>query len=429
MDIFERLLSKPSNLVAVMRTCKRWHHIAGTVLYHHISLDSKLREDTSGARFGRFARQYELIQSLNVRITQVHLMGFSVHSRDAFDRLAELCEAVRRMKSLQTFSLAFEESLDHLEGFPVSSAVIVLILQSLPQSTVNLNLDCDCVIRPDLDQPHVCQAVSALLPRLRSLRLRTSHLCSGIFSSLSPEATVDPERPFYSQSKERTSPLEYILISVTARPECAHLTHTALCYTADKLLHGANLSNALRDLYDVGAFPNLYEFAVVGRVDAPFTLQSDNWNVFKIRTFARGISETITLPWCARGGSSSLYMIRDGDGDWFGSFKDIRNALEGPLAWTKTGIRPSRYLKPYERHNDWKLNRSRLALRDTVIKKFGVSFRIWRHEHATSSKLLSARVVPGFDDTEVVTQLLPDGWRWVVAEGPWNWTIEPLSLF
>lgn len=429
MDIFERLSSKSSDLVVAMRTCKRWYHIAGTVLYRHISLDSKLREDTTGARFGRSARQSHLIRSLSVRITQVHLMGFSVRSTDAFDRLAELCEAVRRMKNLQTFSLSFEESLDHLEGFSVPSAVIVLILQSLPQSTINLNLDCDCITRPDLDQPHVCQAVSALLPRLRSLRLRTSHLCSEIFSSLSPEATPYQELTGFSKSKRNASSLEYVVIRMIARPECAHLVHTPLCYPGDKLLHGAKLASTLQDLYDVGALPSLREFAVIGKVDAPSTLQNDNWNVFKIRTFARGVPETITLPWCARGGSSSLYMIRDGSGDWFGSFRDMTNALEGPLIWTRVGIKALRYLKPYEMHNDWQLRHSRLAPRDTVIKKFGVSFRLWKHEDATSLSLLCARKVSGFADTEVATQLLPDGWRWVVAEGPWRWTIEPVNAF
>ncbi|KAF1971791.1 hypothetical protein BU23DRAFT_555632 [Bimuria novae-zelandiae CBS 107.79] len=429
MDVFERLLNKPSYLIPAMLTCKRWHHIAGTLLYQHVSLDSKLREDTSGARFGRFARQYDLIQSFSVRIAQVHLMGFSVRSTDAFDRLAELCEAVRRMKTLRTFALSFEESLDHLEGFSVPSAVIVLLLQSLPQSVVNLNLDCDCIIRPDLDQPHVCHAVSVLLPRLRSLRLRTSHLCAGLFSSISPEAILDYERPNKLKSKKTTSSLEYLVIRLIARPECAHLAHTALCYSGDRLLHGAKLASTLQELYNIGAFPLLQEFAVIGRVDAPSTLQNDNWNVFKIRTFARGISETITLPWCARGGSSSLYMIRDSEGDWFGSINDISNALEGPLLWTKTGIKAVRYLKSYERHNDWQLDRTKLAPRDSVIKKFGVSFRLWKHEDATRMKLLSARKAAGFGDTDVASQIVPDGWRWVIAEGPWNWTIEPMGVF
>jgi hypothetical protein len=433
INVFERLLNKPSHLIAAMCTCKRWNHTASTVLYQHISLDSKLREDTSGARFGKFARQYHLIQSLSMRITQVHLMGFSVRSTDAFDRLAELCEAVRRMKNLRTFALSFEESFGHLEGFPVPHAVIALILQSLPATVVNLNLDCDCINPLDDDQPHMCHAVSALLPRLRSLRLRTSHLCSEFLSSLSPSATLDHERlSSPSKSKKQlitASRLEYLVIRVIARPECAHMAHTALCYFGDRLLHGIDLASTLQGLYNIGAFPSISEFAVIGRVDAPQTLQNDNWNVFKIRTFARGVSETITLPWCARGGSSSLYMIRDGDGDWFGSLAEISNALEGPLPWTKTGIKATRYLRPYECNNNWTLDRSKLALRDSVIKKFGVSFRLWKHEEAVRLKLLSARRIAGFTDTEAATQIVPEGWRWVVAEGPWNWTIEPITAF
>jgi len=430
MDVFERLLDKPSNLVTAMRTCKRWYQIAATVLYQQISLDSKLREDTSGARFGRLARRYDLVQSLSVRITQVHLMGFSIRSVCAFDRLAELCDAVKRMKSLRSFSLSFEEARD--QGFTVPSAAIVLLLQNLSKTVVNLNLDCDCISRPDVDQPHVCHAVSALLPRLRSLRLRTSHLCAGFLSSISPAVTLDHELHNPSKTTKgatAASSLEYLVIKFIVRTECAHQgAHTAICSPGDKLLHGADLANTLQDLYKMGKFPSLCEFAVIGRIDAPPTPQNDNWNVFKIRTFARGISETITLPWCARGGSSSLYMIRDAEGDWFGSFPDICNALEGPLSWSKIGINATRHLSPHVNHNDWRLNRTNMASRESVIKKFGVSFRLWKHEDAAGLKLMHARTTSGFDDTAVVVEEVPDGWRWV-AEGPWEWTIERFTVY
>lgn len=425
LDIFECLQGAPSSLVSAMKCSRRWNRLASSVLYRHVSLDSKLREDTPGSRFAKCASQCDLTQSFSLRITQVHLMGFSIYSKDAFDRFFELCDVISRMKNLQTFSLSFEEPIG--QGFNVPSVVIVSILRSLPKTVVNINLDCDCISSPDLNQPHVCHAVSALLPRLRSLRIRTSHLCSGILSSIYPQATLDNERPkspTQSTKPIATSSLEYLLIRLITRPESEHGPHTALCYTGDKSLHGTRLADTLQDLYRFGAFPCLRQFAVVGRVDAPPSPRNDNWNVFKVRVFNRDAMRTITFPWCARGGSSSLYMIRDSEGDWFGSFDETSTALEGPLRWTRNGIRPVQP-RNYNQDDVWKLDHSRLASRASVMENFGVSFRLWKHEAATGLKLLHVRTATGFDDTEVTSQIVPYGWRWV-PEGPWNWTIEPI---
>ncbi|KAF2254015.1 hypothetical protein BU26DRAFT_234014 [Trematosphaeria pertusa] len=424
LDIFERLQDSPTILLNAMKCCRRWHRLASAVLYTNVSIDSKLRKDSTGARFAKQVTQCDLVQSFSLQITQVHLMGFNIFSTDAFDRLTELCDVLARMKNLRTFALSFEEPDG--QGFSAPGFAIVSILNSLPKGVVNLNLDCDRISRTDLGQPHSCHALSALIPRLRSLRLRTSLLCSGLLASIFPQATLDHERdtlPKAPTSPCATSSLEYVLIHLTTYPEPERGPHTALCFSGDKTLHGSRLASMLGNLYEMGAFPRLRQFAVIGRVDATPSPRNDTWNVFKARVLTKDFVRTTTLPWCARGGSSSLYMIRDQDGDWFGSSKEISRALEGPLAWTHAGIKAPQ--APQADYNScWKLDHSQLIARESVIEKFGVSFRLWKHEHATGLRLLDPRTATGFADTAAMTQLLPPGWVWV-PEGPWNWTIEP----
>jgi len=422
LDIFERLRGETCNLVSASKTCRRWHRLASTTIYRHISLSSKLRDETRTARFAASVTQCDLVQSFDLRITQVHLMGFSILSSDAFDRLMELCDVVTSMQNMQTFTLSFEKAAG--QGFTAPSATIVSLLQSLPQTVVNLNLDCECMSCPKLNQPHVCEAIGALLPRLRSLRLRTSHLCSGLLSHISPQATLDHERlefPLGISRPTATSSLEYLSVCLVLRPESGLASHTNLCYSGHRPMQGARLSSTLLALHKAKAFPSLRQFAVIGRVDANPTPQNDNWNVFKVRSLTKHSMTTTTFPWCARGGSSSLYMLRDDKEDWFGSFDEITSALEGSLLWTKRGIRGS-HVHLICSDSGWQLDTSRLASRSSVIDRFGVSFRLWKHEEAARMRLLHIRTAPGFDDTAASSQIVPDGWRWV-PEGPWNWTI------
>jgi hypothetical protein len=422
LDIFEWMKGGNGNLVNAMKTCRRWHQLASTTIYRHITMCSKLRDDTTTARFAASATQCDLVQSFSLNITQVHLMGFSILSFDAFDRLVELCDAVSSMRKLQTFALSFEKAIG--QGFKVSGATIVQLLQSLPGTVVNLNLDCECLDSPDLGQPHVCEAVGALLPRLRSLRLRTSHLCAGLFKPIAPHETHDlihhPNSPLAVTQVESTSALEFLIICLVLRPEYGSASHTNPCFAEDHPMQGSRLSSTLCELQKAGLFPSLQQFAVVGRVDALSTPQNDNWNVFKVRYLTQHSMTTITLPWCARGGSSSLYMIRDEEEDWFGSFDEITSALEGSMSWTNAGIKSRS--RGNSLRSDWQLDRSMLASRVSVINNFGVSFRLWKHEEAVNMRLLHARTAPGFDDMATSCQIVPGGWRWV-PEGPWDWTI------
>ncbi|PSN71092.1 hypothetical protein BS50DRAFT_584636 [Corynespora cassiicola Philippines] len=425
-DVFERLRDKPSNLLNSMLCCQRWHDVALTVLYSHIALDSKLHEDSPVTRFASRKIHREMVQSFHLRISQVHLMGFSISSGEAFDRLSELCELFPRLERLKTFALSFEKPAG--EGFLGPSLAIVSILKSLPKTVVNLNLECDSLSIPSLEEPHICNAMSALLPRLRSLRLQIPYLCSGFLSSVFSQATLDHENDHPSNatiSRRPTSSLEYLVIRLDNRPTAAHGTSTCKCFSDDESLSAASLANKLHWLFKKGAFPSLRQFSVIDRLDAIPWPQNIQWNVFKTRTISPSTTQTTTFPWCARGGSSSLFMIRDFDGDWFGSFCEVSDALEGPLSWTQSGIKTKKQVQQ-EQDGAWELDRSKLESRRTVVQNFGVSLRLWQHEILTEAKLLWARTMPGLEDSAPVVQVLPEGWRWV-SDGLWTWTIQPVA--
>jgi hypothetical protein len=182
-------------------------------------------------------------------------------------------------------------------------------------------------------------------------------------------------------------------------------------------------------LHEHGRFPRLRRFVVIERVDKTPSVHNEHWNVFKVRELTPERSTTTNFPWCPRGGSSSLFMIRDNTGDWFGSFDDISKSLEGRLAGIGTAMhrfRQQGQIRQSE-HESWTLNHDALSSRQKVTEHFGVSFRLWKHEELTNTKLLTVRTSAGVNDTTGLSEVVPPGWTWIRG-GPWDYTIAPVAV-
>ncbi|KAF2181617.1 hypothetical protein K469DRAFT_670666 [Zopfia rhizophila CBS 207.26] len=426
LDIFEHLRNSSSNglLAKAMLCCRIWHRLIASVLYSHVAVDSKLHSDSVSSRFTKQFSYGFLVKSFSLRICQVHLLGFNIASPEAYERLCEIRDIFPRLENLYSFSLSLEEQAG--QGFFIPKAAVVQIIDSLPRAVVKLNLDIGSL--DNTSQSHVCYSVSQVIPRLHCLRLRLSHICPVLFSCLENPAQWSrshdcnvhevefPQATFISE-------LRYAVIRLDTRPDSVHGTNSRLCHSGIDTMQAVDLATSLQRLHNSGAFPFLRRFAVIDRVDATKSIQNDHWNVFKIRDIIG--NATITFPWCPRGGSSSLFMIRDMRGrDWFGTFNDVANSVDGPLSWAETGAR-SRTLRPGSLNLDgiWNLNTDELFSRQAVMDRFGVAFRLWKHEDATGMSLLHVRTASGFVDTEAVSEELPAGWRWV-PEGRWQWTIQ-----
>ncbi|KAF2790263.1 hypothetical protein K505DRAFT_419940 [Melanomma pulvis-pyrius CBS 109.77] len=331
LDIFEYLKLSSRDLLNVMLCSRSWRGPATSILYNSISLASALDEDSPVSQFAKQCRQFHLVQSIAIQLTENHLMGFSIASSDAFARLWEICDTLSSLLHLQSFSLFLDEPIGH--GHNAPSTAIVHILNNLPQTVVNLSIDCDRLDTPSLSQPHVCHAISVLVPRLKTLRLRLSYVCSGLFSHLSSHAYFDrdhdpnattsqhpkavsstrhpnattryPDANATNNSKlpKATSALEHLVIRLEMHPDSLHGPTSCLCYSGHKPLQGVKLAKTLQKLCDWGAFPSLRRWVIVEHVDGTLSLRDDHSSISTARevTKDRVVPRDGLLVWTAGG--------------------------------------------------------------------------------------------------------------------------------
>lgn len=418
LDVLEYVrVSSTGGLLKAMLSCRTLCRVAATLVYSRVRLRIKLRDDCDTSRFARCVQRSnsDLVQSLSLQFSQVYLMGLSIRSAESAERFQELQSILPRLESLQSFSLYLEKPSGQ-SLFSIPTSVIVGVLKDLPRTVVNLDLHCESLYYPAISQPHLCATVSALMPRLRRLRLRLSHICESFLASLGTN----------TEAGAPALALEDIIIRLDLPPYAQLGTKTHRCYTGGDPIQGHELAISLKLLHEHGKLPYLRRCVIIERLDAmqdPLG-RNENWNVFKVRELTKDTATTTTFPWRARGGSSSLYMIRDIQGDWFGSFDDISRSLEGNLIDTVAGIHRMR--KSKRASNIWTLDHERLASRQSVTQKFGVALRLWKHEESTGMKLLDVRTTADFEDTAGVAETVPSGWAWVPG-GPWGWTIAPIA--
>jgi hypothetical protein len=420
LQIFEHLgYSSPSDLLRLMLCCPSWHHLTTSALYKNVSLECRPRDDSQALRFFRQLQPYSvsIVRSLNLHFSQSLLISLRNQTRESVERICELRRGVVRLENLKAFSLSMEQP--RYQGFPVPTGVITGLLGSISMTVVDVDLNCESCYGSSVPQPHLCESLSALLPRLKRLRLRLSHLCYHLFDSIDNE-----------DGNNLCSALEYAVIRLDLPTYLNSETMTRECYSPKTRVRAEQLGNHLQRLRDKGRLPQLRRFTIIERIDATNSPHNDQWNVFKVRDLTQSTATTTTFPWCARGGTSSLYMIRDEDGDWFGSFDNLTKNLEGPYTWWNQAA-DTRLSRQNSLENgvedlppiSWPLSHSQLLPRQQAIDNFGVSFRIWKHEAMTNMRLLDVRTARGFEDTLGVSEVLPAGWTWV-AGGPWGSTIE-----
>ncbi|KAF2012525.1 hypothetical protein BU24DRAFT_253405 [Aaosphaeria arxii CBS 175.79] len=410
LEIFEHVKhSGPVHLSNAMQCCRAWYAPAGSILYRNVHLDSNISDDSPAALFMRSLKSNKAyqVQCLSIRISRGHLIGLRNETPRSYQRLLEILEGLPLLDRLTTFSLAMQER-GRGAPYPIPSGVISKLLANLPMTVRSLNLECDA---PDASVPAagacMCKTLGALLPQLRHLRLRLPHCCHSLFDEL-------------TRTRDSSYPLEHAVIRLDVTPTSLNFEPSSEQATG--------IGKTICALQEAGTFPMLRRFAIIDRVDCPPSPRNDIWSVFRVRNIQRNSVTTTIFPWCARGGSSSLYMIRDSEGDWFGSFQDVSSALEGDLSWTGNcqALQPRRSRSSESdlvSNAPWLLDRSSLSSRDYVSKNFGVSFRLWKHEDMIGRRLLQVYTTPGFVDTRVLTEEVPYGWGWARG-GPWGWTLQ-----
>lgn len=213
----------PKGLFSSLQVCKHWKDIANQVLYTNLVL----RNDDLAPFNDSCIENAELLSA--TRSLTLHIQA-TLHPKQIEDRallesyrkngfpqtkaletqLLRLGEHVLpRISGLTKFSLFVSvpkvverHDLDFI-GFRIDNKILRVLLQALPQSCVNLEVDTDMSDwSPDDKPPHICADLCGLLPRLRHVKLRMHTLCSRILcvNPMDPHDRLD--QPDFSRSED-----------------------------------------------------------------------------------------------------------------------------------------------------------------------------------------------------------------------------------
>ncbi|ORX93273.1 hypothetical protein BCR34DRAFT_594728 [Clohesyomyces aquaticus] len=174
--------SARADLSAFVLVQKRWYHIGIPVLYGNIAFSvttiKRLRTSFPAEKFGEHVRSL----TLQIRCPPRSKDHFSEHEDPLAEDLAAVVPTVQHLTNLASFSLVLRcPNWGFFEYLPRS--VVVAILDELPESCINLELD----IGPQnglKGEVHVCDTIRSLLPRLRNLRIRVGEMCGAIFGMI-----------------------------------------------------------------------------------------------------------------------------------------------------------------------------------------------------------------------------------------------------
>ncbi|KAF1954867.1 hypothetical protein CC80DRAFT_506105 [Byssothecium circinans] len=175
-------------LSALSQTCKRFARPASEALNAHTCLSWKLNKTSQMARFTATNQGNDMVKTIRLAPQTTTLKAFNVGMTTAFRQLNNLCACLSTLPNLSAFSLNVAKEVDRwcaLPARPLSD-----ILKSLPPSVVNLELDTEGIDGIWKNKPktsedlNLCHTISELLPRLETLQLRLSCICTELFRSL-----------------------------------------------------------------------------------------------------------------------------------------------------------------------------------------------------------------------------------------------------
>lgn len=174
-----RETSPHSTFLACLRCCKRWRNSG-------MPLECKAIVLTS-ANLSNFLNQfspahYVLIRSLTISV-KLPRREYKDRRQAAFHVLLQnLAVAINKMTMLSTFSFAVSRTASLTLDCKLPSGILAALVQSLPPSCMDLELDTKGYDTLKPQSVHLCDHLRELLPRLRTFRIRLAYVCPLIFA-------------------------------------------------------------------------------------------------------------------------------------------------------------------------------------------------------------------------------------------------------
>jgi len=208
--------STNTDLRSFVLVCKRWYQLSLHIFYGNIALRNASLERFTNSFIASAHGQY--VRSLTLRVEadpviNSHIVPFfpniaaipfngasgfaasrgkDITSVQAslHDRIMRFIPLMPRFGNLASFSLLVERS----EWRSISRTVILALLNALPESCTNLELDTRGQDhREENEQVHLCDAIRNILPRMHNVRIRLGAMCCAMFGTgeiLGPSAKI-----------------------------------------------------------------------------------------------------------------------------------------------------------------------------------------------------------------------------------------------
>ena len=247
-----RIETRVTDLLCV---CHRWHDIGVGLLWRDIVLTNQQINEFAKCN-GRLAHS---TLSLTLRIdptcyrldfsripaVDMEIEAASEATGKLWTALRRLPQQLSRVHQLTTFSLKVQAQTCGAAaiGFFLRSEDIVSVIQGLPPTVKNLELDTHSYDRTSQDssEHHICPAIGSRLSKLRHLRVRLARMCS--------ELLVVPTqlRPSPESGNGRISALDIVINTIDYENE-PKATTCGTPYEGRKWAPGNNVRGKGEDL-------------------------------------------------------------------------------------------------------------------------------------------------------------------------------------
>lgn len=211
-DILSLILTKVKSgdsgsidILACLRVNKTWHRLASPILHRHVVLDNSRMiplHHSFRLDYGPQVQTLTLLVSSEGR----HLVDGNPKPLPELDaKIRLVIPLLRRLDSLDSFSL----SLEGREECIIERGTVVDIIDALPESCTNLELDTQGQDQQHGEgSAHLCKSLRRLMPRMHHVRIRVASVCPALLGmgELSNHHDLSQQSPLIDSTPETASP-------------------------------------------------------------------------------------------------------------------------------------------------------------------------------------------------------------------------------
>jgi F-box associated protein len=390
-EIFDLLVgdsdSPPTTLPNCLLTCGTWYHHVRPLLYRDVVLDNDQlatfvrRMDFSADSYVRtLTISLEIIPpDVDEQMDYVTVRNGTRAAHRLWGHLEQLILSLQNMKNLYSFSIVVPHN-EAAFGFWVPRSIIAKLVDQLPPTCINLEIDLKTLDHERPGAQHLCASIHRLLPQLKYLRLRLPSIC--------PEICGNGTTKAYKMDQW------LIRVDLTVRG-----AHAKICDTFEESSYylypdGTRtrhvMSACLRRLWETSCVPNIKMFYLIetqpgGKEGSPV------FAAYIRRDIRFNISEALPYRQIAKGNEN--WLIRTEAEDYVCN-RYVHETIVEEKSWAESinGIRLPSFIITSKGYVPRLLH---LISSEAFQEKFKVDCLLLKHEKVHGVKLLEVKKIDG----------------------------------